>query len=87
MGLRDRIQERREGDDGPGPSHYQMREKMFAIGDDYWIENGVGQRVIKVDGKALRVRDTLVLEDCILTTAEQPEFADGDDWQTEFALD
>ena len=63
MGLRDRIQERREGDDGPGPSHYQMREKMFAIGDDYWIENGEGQRVVKVNGKALRVRDTLVLED------------------------
>jgi uncharacterized protein YxjI len=63
MGLRDRIQERRGGGDEPGPSHYQMREKMFSIGDDYWIENGVGERVVKVDGKALRVRDTLVLED------------------------
>ena len=63
MGLRDRIQERRGGGDEPGPSHYQMREKMFSIGDDYWIENGAGQRVVKVDGKALRVRDTLVLED------------------------
>ena len=63
MGLRDRIQERREGSDEPGASHYQMREKMFSIGDDYWIENGTGQRVFKVDGKALRVRDTLVLED------------------------
>ena len=63
MGLRDRIQERREGGDEPGASHYQMREKMFSIGDDYWIEDGTGQRVIKVDGKALRVRDTLVLED------------------------
>jgi uncharacterized protein YxjI len=39
-----------------------MREKMFAIGDDFWIETGVGQRVFKVNGKALRVRDTLVLE-------------------------
>jgi uncharacterized protein YxjI len=63
MGLRDRIQERRGGGDEPGPSHYQMREKMFSIGDDYWIENGEGQRVVKVDGKALRARDTLVLED------------------------
>jgi len=63
MGLRDRIEERRGGGDEPGPSHYQMREKMFAIGDDYWIENGDGQRVVKVDGKALRIRDTLILED------------------------
>ena len=36
---------------------------MVAIGDDYWIENGAGQRAFKVDGKALRVRDTLVIED------------------------
>jgi uncharacterized protein YxjI len=36
---------------------------MFAIGDDFWIENGAGQRVFKVDGKALRLRKTLVLED------------------------
>jgi uncharacterized protein YxjI len=42
---------------------YRMREKMFSIGDDYWIETESGERVIKVDGKALRFRDTLVLED------------------------
>jgi uncharacterized protein YxjI len=35
---------------------------MFAIGDDFWVENGAGQRVFKVDGKALRIRKTLVLE-------------------------
>jgi uncharacterized protein YxjI len=40
-----------------------MREKMFAIGDDFWIENEAGEREFKVDGKALRIRDTLVLED------------------------
>ena len=60
MGLRDRREERR---DEPGESHYQMREKMFSIGDDYWIESGRGQRAFKVDGKALRVRETLVIED------------------------
>ena len=49
--------------DEPGDSHYQMREKMFSIGDDYWIETGRGERAFKVDGKALRVRDTLVIED------------------------
>ncbi len=40
-----------------------MREKLFAIGDDYWIENEDGERVFKVDGKALRLRSTFVLED------------------------
>jgi len=39
-----------------------MREKLFAIGDDFWVENEGGQRAYKVNGKALRVRDTLVLE-------------------------
>jgi uncharacterized protein YxjI len=41
---------------------YQMREEMFAIGDDYWIETDSGRRAFKVDGKALRVRKTLILE-------------------------
>ena len=41
---------------------YQLREQMFAIGDDYWIESDGGQRAFKVDGKALRIRKTLVLE-------------------------
>ena len=44
------------------PTRYRMREKLFAIGDDFWIENDRGERVFKVDGKALRVRETLVLE-------------------------
>ena len=41
---------------------YQLREQMFAIGDDYWIETDGGSRAFKVDGKALRIRKTLVLE-------------------------
>ena len=47
----------------PAGTTYLMREKMFSIGDDYWIETESGERAIKVDGKALRIRDTLVLED------------------------
>jgi uncharacterized protein YxjI len=39
-----------------------MREKMFSIGDDFWIENADGERAFKVDGKALRIRQTFVLE-------------------------
>ncbi len=45
-----------------GGTKYRMREKMFAIGDDFWIENDDGDKVFKVDGKALRIRDTFVLE-------------------------
>jgi uncharacterized protein YxjI len=45
-----------------GGTKYQMREKMFAIGDDFWIENDDGERAFKVNGKALRIRDTFVLE-------------------------
>ena len=49
-------------DHGPGGTQYRMREKMFAIGDDFWIENADGERAFKVDGKALRIRQTFVLE-------------------------
>jgi uncharacterized protein YxjI len=35
---------------------------MFAVGDDYWIETDGGDRAFKVDGKALRLRETLVIE-------------------------
>ena len=44
------------------PTRYRMQQKLFAIGDDFWIENDRGERAFKVNGKALRVRDTLVLE-------------------------
>ena len=35
----------------------------MSIGDDYWIENSDGDHVYRVDGKAMRVRNTLDLED------------------------
>ena len=53
---------RRRGGDAPA-SAYKMRERMLSIGDDFWIEDGSGQRVFLVDGKALRVRETLELKD------------------------
>jgi uncharacterized protein YxjI len=40
-----------------------MREKLLSIGDDSWIEDAAGEHVFKVNGKALRVRQTLILED------------------------
>jgi len=45
-----------------GGTRYQMREKLFAIGDDFWIETDDGRRAYKVNGKALRIRSTFVLE-------------------------
>ena len=42
---------------------YQMRQRLISIGDDYWIEDDQGRRAFRVDGKALRVRKTFVLED------------------------
>src|SRR5689334_2830874 len=42
---------------------YQMREKLLDIGDDFWVETADGERIFKVDGKALRLRTTLHLKD------------------------
>ncbi len=47
----------------PVGNRYQMRQRMFAIGDDFYIEDEQGRRAFKVDGKALRVRSTLKFED------------------------
>jgi len=48
---------------GGSATRYQMRQKMFALGQDFYIENEQGQKVFKVDGKVLRVRDTLYFRD------------------------
>jgi uncharacterized protein YxjI len=40
-----------------------MHEKLASIGDDAWIEDDHGDRIYKIDGKALRLRDTFILED------------------------
>ena len=46
-----------------GRKRYQLRQKMIAIGNDFWIENEQGVQVYKVDGKALRLHKTFYLED------------------------
>ena len=53
----------RHKDDSAPANVFMMRQSLISIGDDYWIENGAGQRAYRVDGKALRVRKTLVIED------------------------
>jgi uncharacterized protein YxjI len=50
-------------DPSAGPGRYLVREKVFAIGDDFWVTTENGQKVVLVDGKALRLRDTLELKD------------------------
>lgn len=52
---------RRGGDEASG-ERFVMRERLLAIGDDFWIENDRGERAYKVDGKAFRLRQTFVLE-------------------------
>jgi uncharacterized protein YxjI len=42
---------------------FKMREDLLSIGDDYWIEDEDGHKAYHVNGKALRLRDTWVLED------------------------
>lgn len=41
---------------------YEVRERLFAIGEDYWIEDENGHKAFLVDGKAMRVRDTFELK-------------------------
>jgi uncharacterized protein YxjI len=48
---------------GGNATRYQMRQRLVSIGDDFNIDNDRGQHAFKVDGKALRVRHTLIFED------------------------
>src|SRR4051794_38678993 len=57
--LRKRVADRA----APSGTVFQMRQSMFSFGDDFWIEDNAGRKAFKVDGKALRVRQTLLLED------------------------
>jgi len=49
--------------DGLEGNRYRMRAKLFAIGDDFWIDREDGEHAFKVNGKAMRIRDTFILED------------------------
>lgn len=42
---------------------YMVRQKLFSIGDDFWVTDEQGDQVFLVDGKALRLRETLELKD------------------------
>lgn len=51
-----------DGRDAPH-RRFKMQQRLVGIGDDYWIEDGDGNRVYKVNGKAARKRETFKLED------------------------
>lgn len=42
---------------------FLVRERIFDIGEDYWVEDEEGNRVFHIDGKALRLRKTFELQD------------------------
>ena len=44
-------------------ARYKLQRKLFAIGEDFWIENDRGESVFKVDGKAMSIRHKFLLED------------------------
>lgn len=47
----------------PHSRKYLVRDRIFGIGDDYWIEDEHGHHAFLVDGKALRLRETFELKD------------------------
>jgi len=52
----------RRGHDRQLGTRYRMREKVFAVGDDFWIDTDDDRHAFKANGKALRVRSTFILE-------------------------
>jgi uncharacterized protein YxjI len=44
-------------------TRFKMKQRLFAIGDDFYIKNERDEKVIKVDGKLLRLKHKLSFED------------------------
>jgi len=44
-------------------NRFKVQERLLSWGDDFYVENARGERVFWVDGKALRLRDTLLFKD------------------------
>ena len=68
MGLRDRREQRQDERQAFGrggtATRFQMRQKLpRGRRTHFWVEDENGDRAFRVDGKALRMRDTLDLED------------------------
>ncbi len=46
-----------------GVNRYLMRQRVFAIGQDFYINNGAGQPCFKIDGKVRLVKESLKFRD------------------------
>jgi uncharacterized protein YxjI len=42
---------------------YQVKEKIFSVGTDFWVTDEQDNNAFLVDGKVLRIRQTLELKD------------------------
>lgn len=65
---------------------FLVRERVFDIGDDYWVTDEDDRKVFLVDGKALRIRTTFELKDTegnLLTTIRRKLFKVRDQMRVE----
>jgi uncharacterized protein YxjI len=65
---------------------YVVRQRMFSIGDDFWITDEMGNHAFLVDGKAMRLRETFELKDpagTIVATVRKKMFAFRDTMEIE----
>jgi uncharacterized protein YxjI len=46
-----------------GVNRYIMRQRIFALGQDFWINNAEGQPCFKIDGKVRLVKESLKFRD------------------------
>lgn len=46
-----------------GVNRYLMRQRMFALGQDFTINNAAGQPVFKIDGKVRLIKESLKFRD------------------------
>jgi uncharacterized protein YxjI len=46
-----------------GVNRYIMRQRMFALGQDFWINNAAGQPCFKIDGKVRMIKESLKFRD------------------------
>jgi uncharacterized protein YxjI len=53
----------KKGRGEPNPWRFIMKERLLSIADDYYINNAAGLRAFWIDGKVLRVRETLIFKD------------------------
>src|SRR4051812_25455004 len=56
------LRRRGHDDEAAAGSRYQLRQRLISVGDDYWIDDESGRHAFRVNGKALRMRETFILE-------------------------